>query len=230
VRETNGIHPRVINEVGDAQSLEDGHERAMNTNENGDTATIDEKAMEHSLNSVSEPDDVTPPLPTRRITRALAANNTSNPHSTNPTPPLSPTATLSSSSTSSSLLQIDPLFLLPPSVHPSNAASSLYGLPGEEAAETRRLLTTYIQKQEESVRGYEAVLAKLLKAQRLRDEVLEMCKAEGHVGEMSDGEDWIDYEKWGLQPGELRKGRDEDEDAVEENTIGGRKGKRRARN
>jgi hypothetical protein len=227
--ETNGTHPPVTTDLEDAEHPEDGDEGAMHTEEKADTEIVEDKAIEHSPKPVSEPDDATPPLPTRRITRALAANNTSNPHSTNPTPPLSPTLTLTSSSTSS-LLQIDPLFLLAPSVHPSNAASALYGLPGEEAAETRRLLTTYIQKQEESVRGYEAVLAKLLKAQRLRDEVLEMCKAEGHVGEISDGEDWIDYERWGLQPGELRKGRDEDEDAVEENTIGGRKGKRRARN
>jgi len=71
------------------------------------------------------------------------------------------------------------------------------------------------------------VLAKLTKARRMRDEVWEMCKAEGHVGEMSDGEDWIDYEQWNLQPGELRKGRYEEDDAMEETGIGGRKGKRR---
>lgn len=226
--EANGTQAPITAKA-DMQPLEDGERATMATEENLNEETVEENGMEDSPKPVSEPDDATPMLPTRRITRALAANNTSNPHSNNPTPPLSPTPTLTSSSTSS-LLQIDPLFLLPLSVHPSNAPMAFFGLPGDEAAETRRLLTTYIQKQEESVRGYEAVLAKLLKAQRLRDEVLEMCKAEGHVGEMSDGEDWIDYERWGLQPGELRKGRDEDEDAVEENTIGGRKGKRRARN
>ena len=175
----------------------------------------------------SEVDDATPPPPARRITRALAAES-ADAQDTGATPPGSPTPTLTSDS--SSLLQIDPLFLILPSAHPSKTGSALYGLPTDEAAETRKLLTTYIQKQEESIRGLEAVLAKLMKAQRLRSEVLEMCKAEGHIGEMSDGEDWIDYEQWNLQPGELRKGRDEDEDAVEENTIGGRKGKRRARN
>ena len=229
VHELNGIHPLETSKNEDAQHVEDRPDGTMDTEENQNAETPEEIVVEHSPKPVSEPDDATPPPPTRRITRALAANNNSNPHSTAPTPPFSPTPTLASSSTSS-LLQIDPIFLLPPSVHPSNAASAIYALPAEEAAETRRLLATYIQKQEESVRGYESVLAKLLKAQRLRDEVLEMCKAEGHVGEMSDGEDWIDYERWGLQPGELRKGRDEDEDAVEENTIGGRKGKRRARN
>jgi hypothetical protein len=227
--ETNGIHAPNTSEIEDTQPGEDKQGPAVHRAENTDAEAAIGNGDEHSSKHDSEPDDATPPPPTRRITRALAANNTSNPHSTAPTPPLSPTPTLSSSSTSS-LLQIDPLFLLTPSVKPTNAASAWFGIPAEEAAETRRLLTTYVQKQEESVRGYEAVLAKLMKAQRLRDEVLEMCKAEGHVGEMSDGEDWIDYEHWGLQPGEVRKGRDEDEDAVEENTIGGRKGKRRARN
>jgi hypothetical protein len=222
VHEPNGVHPPETGKNEDVQHVEDRPDETMDTEEN-------QAAVAPEENAVSEPDDATPPPPTRRITRALAANNNSNPHSTAATPSFSPTPTLASSSTSS-LLQIDPIFLLPPSVHASNGASALYALPAEEAAETRRLLATYIQKQEESVRGYESVLAKLLKAQRLRDEVLEMCKAEGHVREMSDGEDWIDYEQWGLQPGELRKGRDEDEDAVEENTIGGRKGKRRARN
>lgn len=229
VHELNGVHRPETSKNEDAQDVEDKPDKTMDTEENQNAETPEENAVERSPKPVSEPDDATPPPPTRRITRALAANNNSNPHSTAATPSFSPTPTLASSPTSS-LLQIDPIFLLPPSVHPSNAATALYALPAEEAAETRRLLATYIQKQEESVRGYESVLAKLLKAQRLRDEVLEMCKAEGHVGEMSDGEDWIDYEQWGLQPGELRKGRDEDEDAVEENTIGGRKGKRRARN
>lgn len=175
----------------------------------------------------------TPPQPTRRITRALAANvNGSNA----PTPPLSPTSTLTDSSRSS-LLQVDPLFLLPeslvgmdPAIRRSSRLSSISGLAADETSDIRTLLTMYIQKQEESVRGYESVLGKLIKAKRMRDEILEACKAEGHIGEMSDGEDWIDHQKWGLAPGELRKGKDEDDEAGEEREvtgIGGRKGKRR---
>lgn len=179
--------------------------------------------------AVSEIDNGSPPPPIRRITRALAANHSSNSHSNAPTPPLSP-ASSSTTTSSSSQLQIDPLYLVPRSANPSNSAKTFPGLLPEEALETRRLLTLYIQKLEESVRGYEAILSKLLTAQRLRTEVLEMCKTEVHVGELSDGEDWIDAERWGLQPGELRKGKDEDDDVIEENTIGGRKGKRRARN
>ena len=112
----------------------------------------------------------------------------------------------------------------------SSAFASPWGLSVEEVVNVRRLLTVYIQKQEESVRGYEAVLGKLIKAKRMKDDVLEMCKAEGHIGEISDGEDWIDVQKWGLAPDELKKGKDEEEEAGEEREvtgIGGRKGKRR---
>lgn len=226
---TNGTDLTQTHEVNGEDHTNTMPEEEISTKKDAQPENTNGTTTDHPSKPSSEADEATPPPPPRRITRALAATNTSNPHSNAPTPPLSPTPTLASSS-DSSLLQIDPLFLLPPSVQPLSQSSALYGLPAEEASETRRLLTTYIQKQEESVRGYEAVLAKLLKAQRLRMEVLDMCKAEGHIGEMSDGEDWIDTEEWGLQPGELRKGRDEDEDAVEENTIGGRKGKRRGRN
>jgi RXT2-like, N-terminal len=191
------------------------------------------EAGEYAVDQVSrtapDEEDGSPPPPPRRITRALAANNNSNSHSNAPTPPLSP-ASSSTTTSSSSQLQIDSLYLVPRSANPSGSATAFHGLLPEEILETRRLLTLYIQKQEESVRGYEAILSKLLTAQRLRTEVLEMCKTEEHVGELSDGEDWIDAERWGLQPGELRKGRDEDDDVMDENTIGGRKGKRRARN
>lgn len=225
---TNGVHNAGMNGIQNEGQLHAGPERAADSGNETHKDESNGTERVHSPKSPSDADEATPPPPPRRITRALAANHNSNSHSNTPTPALSPTPTLSSASSSS--LQIDPLFLLPSSVHSLSHSSALYGLPSEEATETRRLLTTYIQKQEESVRGYEAVLAKLLKAQRLKDEVLEMCKAEGHIGEMSDGEDWIDHEAWGLQPGDLKKGRDEDEDAVEENTIGGRKGKRRGRN
>jgi hypothetical protein len=93
--------------------------------------------------------------------------------------------------------------------------------------ETRRLLMMYIQKQEESVRGYEAVLAKLIKAKRMRDKVWQWARTEGHVGELSDGEDWIDAEAWGVQVGDLKKGTDEENNEAQEDT--GRKGKRRRR-
>jgi len=168
-------------------------------------------------------DTGTPPPPTRRITRALAAADAP---SRTTTPPLSPTSSISS--LSSTLLTVDPLFLLPPSLaqsRPHHPTSLL--LPIDELLETRRLLTMYIQKQEESVRGYEAVLGKLIKAKRMRERVWEWCKAEGHVGEWSDGEDWIDSQAWGVAEGELRKGKDEEENVEEETGRKGRKGRRR---
>jgi len=52
------------------------------------------------------------------------------------------------------------------------------------------------------------------------------CKAEGHVGEMSDGEDWYDREEWGLEQ-DLVKGREEEDDeaaaAPGKKTRGGRR-------
>lgn len=168
-------------------------------------------------------EDGSPAPPTRRITRALAAEQEE--------PTSLPGSPHSSASTiDSSLLQIDPLFLLPPALAANHRAPrhlARLGLPVEEFLETRRLLTMYIQKQEESVRGYEALLGKLTRAKRMRDKVWEWCKAEGHVGEWSDGEDWIDAEAWGLQPEELKKGKDEEEVEGQEDT--GRKGKRRRR-
>jgi hypothetical protein len=225
--ELNGFRPDVQEQNGINKRDENGE------TDKGEAADVepdikpqsDEQASRQASRTASDLGGASPPPPTRRITRALAANNNSNA----PTPPLSP-ALSSTTTSSSSQLQIDPLYLVPPSANPSNQAITFHGLLPEEALETRRLLTLYIQKQEESVRGYESILSKLLTAQRLRTEVLEMCKTEEHVGELSDGEDWIDAERWGLQPGELRKGRDEDDDVMEENTIGGRKGKRRARN
>jgi hypothetical protein len=153
----------------------------------------------HSNDNPSQPNSTssTPPPP-RRITRALAAEN-------NPSP-RSPTL----STISSDLLEPDSLFL---ATHtPTTSLPNLTSLlPHPERTETRRLLTMYIQKQEETIRCTEAVLGKLIKALRMRDQLLEWSKAEGHVGEWSDGEDWIDAEAWGEREVDLRKGRDEDD-------------------
>ena len=159
-----------------------------------------------------------PPPPSRRITRALAAENA-------PTPPLSPSPSLST--LSSSLLTPDPLFLLPHQANRSTTLLTTIGLPIDELLETRRLLSMYIQKQEETIRSTEAVVGKLIKAKRLKDKVWEWCKAEGHVGELSDGEDWIDGKEWGLGAGELRKGKDEEDGEDEMVGVQGKKGRRR---
>ncbi len=141
------------------------------------------------------------PPPHRMLTRAQAAASTpASPHIT-PTPTRSP----------SPPPYIHPLYLAPASAHPSRDL----GLPPTEAEETRRICTLWVQKQEEVVRGAESLYEGLLKADRMRKSVWKWCKAEGHVGEMSDGEDWYDREEWGLD-GELRKGNLEEEEEVGE--------------
>lgn len=102
---------------------------------------------------------------------------------------------------------IHPLFIIPPVALPDRD----FGLPPNEAEETRRILMMWIQKQEEVVRGIERLYDGLLKADRMRKTVYKWCKAEGHVGEMSDGEDWYDKEEWGLDE-DLKKGQLEEED------------------
>lgn len=102
---------------------------------------------------------------------------------------------------------IHPLFIIPPVALPDRD----FGLPPNEAEETRRILMMWIQKQEEVVRGVERLYDGLLKADRMRKTVYKWCKAEGHLGEMSDGEDWYDKEEWGLDE-DLKKGQLEEED------------------
>lgn len=161
------------------------------------------------------------PAPYRRMaTRAWA--NTSNPQQEDG---FSHRSFTPSNDPFTSLPTPHPLFLVPDSTRPDPN----YGLPPNEAEDTRRLLWSYIQKQEETVRGFEHMLESLLRACRMKEDVLEWCKAEGHVGEMSDGEDWYDHEKWGLAEGEnLKKGADEDEiEAVDESRATGKRGRGR---
>lgn len=97
-----------------------------------------------------------------------------------------------------------------------------FGLPTSEAEETRRLLILFVQKQDQVVREGEQLLERLLKADRMRHDVYRWSKAEAHVGELSDGEDWYDKEEWKLD-GDLLKGKEEEE--IEEEGRG--KGRRR---
>ncbi|KAL7792011.1 RXT2-like protein [Trichoderma ceciliae] len=105
---------------------------------------------------------------------------------------------------------IHPMFL-----PPSNATLDRnLGLPDNEAEDIRRLLALYVQKQEEVCRGAARLHLGLLRAQRLRKDVLHWSKAEAHAGpnrDMSDGEDWYDKEEWGLTE-DLKKGQDEEEE------------------
>ncbi|KAI9655316.1 MAG: hypothetical protein M1821_005463 [Bathelium mastoideum] len=125
----------------------------------------------------------------------------------------------SSSPTTSPETWIHPIFSVPASAIPDKD----FGLPGAEAEETRKLLLLYVQKQEEVVRGVRSLHDGLLRANRMKENVFEWSKAEGHLGEMSDGEDWYDKEKWGLDA-DLVKGREEEED---ETNLPGKKTRQR---
>lgn len=116
---------------------------------------------------------------------------------------------------------IHPLFLFPQGANPD----ADFGLPKKEAEDARALLSLYVAKQEEIVRSFEELRYGLLKANRQRSTVLKWAKAEGHVGEMSDGEDWYDMEEWGLKD-PLKKGEEEPEE--EANTVGKKTRQRRA--
>lgn len=149
--------------------------------------------------------DETQIAPRRMRTRAQA-QVTSQAEDTNITSPEAPYEPL----------PIHPIFIAPASAKPHPN----YGLPPLEAEETRRLLMVYVQKQEEICRSAEKLYRKLLVADRQRKTVLKWCKAEGHVGEMSDGEDWYDKEEWGLKEN-LKKG--QADDAVEDEAVHGKK-------
>ncbi|KAI9727533.1 MAG: hypothetical protein M1828_006475 [Chrysothrix sp. TS-e1954] len=105
---------------------------------------------------------------------------------------------------------IHPFFVAPQTAYPHTLIG---GLSSPVAEETRRLLSVYVQKQEEIVRQNAELLRGLQKALRLKQMVWRWCRAEAHVGEMSDGEDWIDQEEWGLE-GPLKKGEEVEDDEV----------------
>ncbi|KAF2761597.1 hypothetical protein EJ05DRAFT_178283 [Pseudovirgaria hyperparasitica] len=136
-------------------------------------------------------DDDSGSQPTHRMTTRARAQVE------DPSPPTTP----------NSIPAIHPFFDFPTDILPDTD----FGLPPQEAEETRQCLLIFVQKHEEIVRCSEELNADLVKANRMRKDVLAWCKAEGHIGEMSDGEDWYDKEEWGLDD-DLIKGRDEEED------------------
>lgn len=129
-----------------------------------------------------------------------------------PSPPATPSSTVNN---------IHPLFTFPVSSLPDRD----FGLPPAEAEETRLLLMAYVQKQEEIARIATDLSHGMMQGERMRQDVFKWSKAEAHVREMSDGEDWYDEEEWGLD-GQLGKGRDEEED---EAVAAGKKSTRQRR-
>lgn len=111
-----------------------------------------------------------------------------------------------SPSDSDTIPPVHPWYLIPPTSLPSRSMN----LPQREADETRQLLLLYVQRQEHAVRLLSTLYSGLQRADRLRREVFRAAKADAHVGEMSDGEDWYDVDDWGLTRagGELKLGKD----------------------
>jgi hypothetical protein len=117
---------------------------------------------------------------------------------------------------------VDPFFEFPLEVLPDRN----YGLPQKMAEETIYLLANYISKQELIVLHLKDLLYGLLRAKKMRDDVWAWTKADGHVGEMSDNEDWVDLDEWGIDPRDTRikytKGQEEDQPDEEEERRGKR--------
>lgn len=146
----------------------------------------------------------------------------------------SPVATSTSpapSSAASDVPAISPWFLIPPTSLPDRDC----GLPPAEADQTRKLLLSYVQKQDQIVRSLETLYSGLSRADRLRRDIFRSAKAQGHVHDdgrgnmvtdMSDGEDWYDPEDWGLTKADLRVGKDgqlgleKGKDELEDNGVG----------
>jgi hypothetical protein len=106
----------------------------------------------------SEGQASSPEPPRRMTTRAQANATTTNENGT--------TSGSRFSSPDTSSMQIPSthaLFVVSESIRPDKD----FGLPPNEAEDTRRLLWSYIQKQEETVRGFTYMLNSLLRAQQL---------------------------------------------------------------
>lgn len=152
-------------------------------------------------------DEDTDSLPiSHRMTTRAQANKTSGDMS------------VDTASQADSVPPIHPFFMFPPSA----TGDAQAGLPQKEAEEARGYLAHYVAKQEEVVLNFRQLEETLLQAQRKRKMVVKWCKAEGHVGEMSDGEDWYDMDEWGLDV-PLKKG---DEEVEEDVGISGKKTRR----
>lgn len=166
--------------------------------------TIEEGAEQpETSTSVGDADSIITPAH-RMTTRAQANQSTRTP------------SLARSVSPGSSVPIIHPFFHFPQTV----VGDQNLGLPAQMADEARLALTTYISKQEEIVRSCRDIHSGLLKAMEMRTNVWNWTKAEGHIGEMSDNEDWVDLEEWGIDPRDTRikyaKGQQEDEQETEE--------------
>jgi hypothetical protein len=188
--------------------------------ETGDTPNQDSNQTPMDLDNATPENDTTPTSPKPR-SRMLTRHQARTGASTLSAPSLSRTHSRESllSTTAASITRtLAPLFHIPPKAQPDRNA----GLPDQEAEEVRRVLTAVVQKQEEVVRGTAQLYNGLLRAKRLKETVWRWCRAEGHLDEMSDGEDWVDLEEWRLDV-PLKKGQEEGVEEVAEKRARGRR-------
>lgn len=137
---------------------------------------------EGSAESVIADDGESSAAPSHRMTTRARANPT---HTPSPMRSISPV---------SYVPPTDPFFTFPSGAIPDHSM----GLPQQRADETGLALSSYISKQEEIVRSLKELHAGLLSGLKMRQNVWKWTRAEGHVGEMSDNEDWVDLEEWGI--------------------------------
>jgi len=229
-QQTNGIMQPATNALeatnGDPESLPDAEEGAQvsprsypHQSDTLDTLPFpppaqvegSEQGQEQVDGQPTEDDGDSNSIPaSHRMTTRARANNDSTRSS--PASPPSP------SMTADSVPPIHPFFKHPttldpttnPALFPPTNLNPASAQAAQQMDDIRFYLLSYVSKQSEIVHSLEEMHNGLLKALRYRDSVLKWCKAEGHVGEMSDGEDWYDREEWGLD-GDLGKGREEDE-------------------
>lgn len=185
----------------------DGREPTTNGTRNEDPERLQENGEAGLSPMADDASDTASQQTAHRMTTRARAHAAST-----PSPPGSP---------SSGVNAIHPLFTFSTDSLPDRDL----GIPPSEAEETRMLLMAYVQKQEEVARVTSDLYHGLLQADRMRQEVFSWSKAEGHVGEMSDGEDWYDNEEWGLDQ-DLIKGREEEED---DTAVAGKKSTRQRR-
>ncbi|KAF2648376.1 hypothetical protein K491DRAFT_250189 [Lophiostoma macrostomum CBS 122681] len=186
-----------VPEVTEPAALQNGHsEPASNGDAHADsTDAPQENGDRPPAPTVEDASDTSSQHTAHRMTTRARAQAASD-----PSPPSSPSSTVN---------PIHPLFGFANDLLPDGA----FGLPTSEAEDTRILLLAFIQKQEEIVRTSSDLYTGMLQGERMRQEVFKWAKAEAHVGEMSDGEDWYDREEWQLET-DLVKGRDEEEDEM----------------
>jgi hypothetical protein len=195
--QSNGTHGQVdVDRANGTEPLTNGASHGVDGEKTGDAEDVADDASDTASQQTAH----------RMTTRARAQA------ASTPSPPHSP---------SSDVNAIHPLFAFSADSIPDRDL----GLPPNEAEETRMLLMAYVQKQEEIARATADLYRGLLQADRMRQDVFKWCKAEAHVGEMSDGEDWYDGEEWNLDQ-DLLKGRDEEED---ETAVAGKKSTRQRR-